>query len=72
MLDKAVRSLRVAEQTMLTAQGDVRHEVQYTYHVGPHGPFTLRYKRGEDTPEQVKTDTDAQVRKLRELGALEE
>lgn len=70
-LDPLVRNLRVSEQTRINNLGDIIHEAIYTFFVGPHGPFTFRFTRGEDTPGAVKDVIDAMVRKLREIGAVE-
>jgi hypothetical protein len=42
-------------------------KVRYTFYVGQHGPFTLEYLPGQDTPEKVKLDMQAQVDKLTQL-----
>jgi hypothetical protein len=65
--DLTVRDVSVQEGMRFTSTGQVERETRYTYFVGRHGPFTLVYGPGEDTPEKVKADMLARGASLREI-----
>jgi len=69
-LDKAVTKVQVAEQTVWDRFGGVHVEVKYTFWVGEHGPFTVRYRKGEDKTEIVEAEINRRVLHLRDLGLV--
>jgi hypothetical protein len=69
-LSKAITGVNVSEASQFNQDGTVSQIVRYRYMVGSSGPFTLTYKRGTDTPEQVAMDMQSQVTKLVTLGVL--
>jgi len=69
-MDAAVRNLTVTTGVKFDGTGRAFTVTRYTFFVGTHGPFTLEYWPGRDTPAQVQADIQARVDSLRVLGAV--
>jgi hypothetical protein len=53
-----------------TPSGEVKEYVVYSYMLGPHGPFTLRFEKGLDRHELVTGAIEDQRSKLRAILGL--
>ena len=62
-----INNVQSQERPVFDRRGNVRSQVEYSFFVGQHGPFTLRYAHGEDKPERVQADMTAQVQKLQAI-----
>jgi hypothetical protein len=71
-LSKAITGVTVKEDVRLTDAGTTQRVVLYRFKVGAHGPFTLTYEQGRDTPEKVSADMQAQVNKLVAIGVMQQ
>lgn len=70
MLNQNVQHMQVTTQTRFDPRGNPYAITQYSFFLGQNGPFTLEYKRGEDTEQKVTADIQALCSKLVMVGAL--
>lgn len=68
--DLHLKSLMVKETREFTATGDIHDTVTYSYFLGHHGPFELRFRKGTDSPQEVNAKIDEQRAKLRAILEL--
>lgn len=70
MEDDEINSVTAGQSPQFSTSGDVFRVNIYKFKVGPHGPFTLQYRDGEDTAERVRQDMAARVEQLRAVGVI--
>jgi hypothetical protein len=65
-----VHDINVKHVPVFNAQGEIKPSTSVNFFVGPHGPFTLSFKPGEDTADNIKAGIQAQVEMLRALTSF--
>jgi hypothetical protein len=65
-----VQNLQVTTGVVFDQRGNSSEQVQYSYFIQGHGPFTDKFAAGTDTPELVKAAQQAQYDKLVAVGAI--
>lgn len=70
MLATSVHVTKVQEIPQFTPDNEIVKVIKYTFNVGKHGPFTLDYQPGADTPDVVQRDMNARVQGLVSAGVI--
>ena len=65
-----VQSLQVTTGVVFDQRGNSSEQVQYSYFIQGHGPFTDTFAPGTDTVEAVRAAQQARYDKLVAVGAI--
>lgn len=69
-VSKAINNVQVSERTAFGKNATISKEVLYQFYVKNQGPFTLTYEAGQDAPDTVAAQMNAQVQKLVDLSII--
>ena len=70
MLPSEVNAVKVRQGTEFDKLNNALSYVEYTFYVGPHGPFMEKFYAGEQDTPAVERRINADVQRLREQGLL--